>query len=63
MALLEDFFDLLECASRRLGETEEDVDARREVERAEDEVRLVRDVGKTRRNRPSQSEVEQPVRR
>ena len=63
MALGEDVLDLLERAAGRLGEAEEDVDEGRKVERAEDEVRLVRDRRQTRRHRPREREVEEPVRR
>ena len=63
VALGEDVLDLLERAAGRLGEAEEDVDEGRKVERAEDEVRLVRDRRQARRHRPREREVEEPVRR
>lgn len=62
VALVEDVLDLLERASGRLGEHEEDMDEGGEVERAEDEIRLVRDRGETGGNRPREREVEHPVR-
>ena len=63
VALGEDILDLLERAASSLGEHEEDVDERGEVERAEDEVRLPRDVRQARGDRPREREVERPVRR
>ena len=63
MTLREHILDLLERPAGRLGEHEEDVDERAKVERAEDEVRLPRDVRKARGDRPREREIECPVRR
>lgn len=63
MALGEDFLDLLKGTALRLREAEEDVDEGGEVEGAEDEVRLVRDIRQPRRDGPREREVECPVRR
>ena len=63
VALGEDVLDLLKRAAGSLGEHEEDVDERSKVERAEDEVRLPRDVRQTGGYGPREREVECPVRR
>jgi hypothetical protein len=61
VALLEDLFDFLERAADGLGEHEEHVDERGEVERAEDEVGLPCDGVQTRGNGESEGGVECPV--
>ena len=52
MSLVKDVFYLFQCPTRGLGETEEDVNERRKVERPKDEVGLPSDVGETGGNSP-----------
>lgn len=54
---------LLQRLPRRLREREEDMHQHREVEHAEDDVRLPLDVDKRRRDEVAQGEVEGPIRR
>lgn len=63
MALCEDLLDLLEGTPSCLGEAEQNMDERREVERAEDEVCFVCDGRQARRDSPCEREVEQPAMR
>lgn len=62
MSLLKHLLDLLQRPARRLRETEEHVQEGGEVERSEDEVRLVGDGGETRGNTEGERHVEGPVR-
>ena len=61
VALGEDVLDLLECTPSGLGEAEQDVDERSEVEGTENEVGLVGNGGQAGRDGPSKGEVEEPV--
>ena len=60
MSLGEHIFNLLQCPPSGLGETEEHVDECGKVESSEDEIGLPRDVGETRGDGPSQSEIKHP---
>ena len=60
VSLGEYIFNLLQRPPSGLGKTEEHVDERGKVEGSEDEIGLPRDVGETRGDGPSQSEIKHP---
>jgi hypothetical protein len=62
IAFREDLFNLFERASSRLWKHEENVDECAKVERAEDKIGFVSDVGETGWDGPCKGKVEQPVR-
>ena len=61
MTRVEDGLDLLEGATGRFGEHEEDVDECEDVEASEEDVHSPSDVGQTGRSAVSESKVEDPV--